>query len=326
MGDAGPDSGNPLVLGSVPSAGCGKPWTGAGLGKWVSQPPGCAQGNNNQGTSACQAIPPGSTVPAMATQGSPEYRGWWVYIPAGYDATKPYTVIYSAAGCDAPNWFSAGEFGFPYSNVDNGQAILVGLDYDTYAASPGCFDTTDPSSNDYTFFPWLMSTIEDELCVDTSREFISGYGSGASLAEQLGCAVADRLRAEVGVAAGESDVGVPPLLPTCANHPIAAMFVHDFDDTDDPYAAALPACSNALVQNGCSVTDCSDPTSTTLTSVYVPPSGVTLPPQAQCRQFNGCPSDYPVVFCTTHNNDASDDQNWGVVPLFWDFMTNRLGK
>jgi poly(3-hydroxybutyrate) depolymerase len=258
--------------------------------------------------------------------GSPENRGWWVLVPTGYDPTKAYPVIYEGAGCGDGNYFNVGEYGYPYQMVDDHEAIQVGLDYDTFSAIPTCYDTTDPSSNDYSFFPWLMSQIESQFCVDTSREFISGYHSGASLAEQLGCAFADRLRAEVGVAAGESDMGRAPLLPPCVNHPIAAMFVHDFDDPDEPYAGALPACSHALAQNGCTVTDCSDPTSTTLTSVYLPPTGVTLPPQAQCRQFNGCPPNYPVVFCTTHNNDGEDGQKWGATSLFWDFMTNRLGQ
>jgi poly(3-hydroxybutyrate) depolymerase len=324
MGDAGPDSGHPVVVNPVPTGGCGKPWTMA-LGMWVSQPTGCAEGVDSQGTATCQPIPPGSTVPAKATMGSPENRGWWVYLPMGYDPTKTYPVIYEAAGCGDGNYFNAGEDGYPYQTVDDNEAILVGLDYDTYSDLPDCYDTRDPSSNDYSFFPWLMSQIENQFCVDTSKEFISGYGSGASLAEQLGCAFADRLRAEVGVAAGESDLG-PALLPACVNHPMASMFVHDFEDPDELYANALPACSHALAQNGCTVTDCSDPTSTTLTSVYVPPTGVTLPPMAQCRQFNGCPPEYPVVFCTTHNNDANDDRIWGVTSLFWDFMTNRLGK
>jgi len=41
-------------------------------------------------------------------------------------------------------------------------------------------------------------------------------------------------------------------------------------------------------------------------------------------QFKGCPADYPVVFCVTYNQDHSDAQNWGVVALFWDWMSNKL--
>lgn len=130
--DGGPEGGNVVVPGAIRSAGCGKAWSGA-TGQWVSQPAGCAQGRNNQGTPACQAVPPGSTVPATATMGSPEYRGWWVLVPTGYDPSKPYTVIYSAAGWGDPNFFHGGADGFPYQTVDGDNAILVGLDYDTYS-------------------------------------------------------------------------------------------------------------------------------------------------------------------------------------------------
>jgi hypothetical protein len=324
--DAGPDSA--AMLGPVPSPGCGKALAVA-TGMWVPQPTGCPSprltggytvSNNNQGTAACEAIPPGSTVPATATLGSPEYRGWWLYVPTGYDATKPYTVIYNGAGCDDANWFNAGEDGYPYNTVDNGQAILVGLDYDTFANDPGCYDTRNLTSNDYVFFPWLLDQIESEFCVDTSKEFMSGYGSGASLTEQIACAFGDRLRGQVGVAAGESDVG-PVVLPTCTAHPVASMFVHDFNDTDETYANALPACTSALKQNGCTTQVCNPLDATTTTPYLVPPGVNAAKHGAKCVSFNGCPAEYPVVFCVTYNNDASDGQDWGTPTLFWNFIS-----
>ncbi len=317
IGDAGPDGGDVLV--PTPRGGCGKAWSGM-TGMWVSQPIGCAQGTNNQGTAACQAIPPGSTVPETATRGSPESRGWWVYVPTGYDASKPYPVIYNAVGCDDANWFNAGNAGFPYYNMDNSQAILVGLDYDTFSDLPGCYDTRNLTSNDYLFFPRLMDQIESEFCIDTSEEFMSGYGSGASLTEQMACAFGDRLRAQVGVAAGESDLG-PVVLPTCIARPVASMFVHDFNDTDETYANALPACASALKQNGCTTQVC-DPLDATTTTPYLVPPGVNAAKHdAKCVSFNGCPTEYPIVFCTTYNNDASDGQDWGTPLLFWDFIS-----
>jgi formylglycine-generating enzyme required for sulfatase activity/poly(3-hydroxybutyrate) depolymerase len=312
--DAGPDGGGP-------SAGCGKAWTGA-TGIWVSQPTGCAQGINNQGTSACQAIPPGSTVPATATSGSPEYRGWWVYVPTGYDPSKPYTVIYNGAGCGVGNYLNAGEDGYPYDTVDNGQAILVGLDYDTYSDVPGCYDNRDPQSNDFTFFPWLQSQIESDFCVDTSHEFFSGYASGAQLAQQLNCAFPNKLRGFASVTGCEPGAPAFPgaQYSPCVSKPTAAFFVKDFDDTDNTYACILPACARVLAQNGCTTTTC-NPLDTTTTTPYVVPKGVTPPAGTKCVSFNGCPADYPVVFCITYNQDHSDDQNWGVVPLFWDWMS-----
>jgi hypothetical protein len=318
MSDAGPDRGNPPVL-TVPSPGCGNALT-IPKGQWVSQPTGCGPGMNNQGTAACQAIPPGSTVPVRAAMGSPEYRGWWVQVPTGYDPNKPYTVIYNAIACGDGNYFHAGQDGYPYSSVDNGQAILVGLDFDTFSVVPGCPDARDPQSNDLTFMPWLMNEIESTFCVDTSREWISEYANDASLAQQLDCALPDKFRGQVLVTGFEPGApGYPSALPTCNPAPMAAFYVHDQGDTDATYGSILPGCSRVLKQNGCSNTTC-NPLDKTLTTPYPVPAGVTPPAGTVCVQFNGCPAAYPVVFCVTQNQDHSDDQNWGVVTLFWDFI------
>jgi len=266
-------------------------------------------------------------VPVKATSGSPEYRGWWVYVPTGYDPNRPYKVIYNGPGCGDGNYFNAGEDGYPYYSVDNGDAILVGLDYDTYSDVPSCYDDRDPQSNDFTFFPWLQSQIESEFCVDTSHEFFSGYSSGAWLAQQLNCAFPDKLRGFVANSGCEPGAAGYPgaQYSPCVDKPTAAFYVHDPGDTDETYACILPACARVLKQNGCSVTHC-DPLDTTITTAYPVPPGVTLPPGGSCVQFNGCPEEYPVVFCLVPGQNKTNGQNWGIVSLFWDWMNNRLAN
>jgi hypothetical protein len=335
-GSAGASSGSggTALPAMNPSAGCGKAWTGA-INKWVSQPAGCTQGNNNQGTAACQVIPPGGTVPATAIEGSPENRGWWVYVPTNYDPSKAYKVIYNGAGCDDPNWFNAGEDGFPYYMTDDDQAILVGLDYDTFSSSPGCYDNRTKTSNDFTFFPWLMNEIESTFCVDTNHEYYSGYSSGGWVAQQLNCAFPDKLRGELAVTGCEPGGAADPYntkgqdsQPTCVSKPTAMLYMKDIDDTDNSYACMIPGCARVLAQNGCTNTKC-DPTDTTITTPYpaAAVAGVNLQiSQGTCVKFNGCPAEYPVVWCTTNYppNHHDDDQYMGVVPLFWDFITNKL--
>jgi poly(3-hydroxybutyrate) depolymerase len=273
----------------------------------------------------------GSTVPAKSASGTPEERGWWVYVPDGYDSTKPYRVIYNGAGCGDGNYFNAGEDGYKYYSVDNSNAILVGLDYDTYSDVPGCYDNRNATSNDFTFFPWLQNEIESTFCVDKNHEFFSGYSSGGWVMQQFNCAFPDKLRGSVAVTGCEPGVAGYPgsQYPNCAQKPTAAFYVKDQGDTDNTYACILPACLRVLNQNGCKTaagtayTAC-NPLDTTTTTPYVVPAGVTPPPQTKCVTFNGCPADYPVVFCVTQNQDHSDDSNWGVVTLFWDWMNNKL--
>jgi formylglycine-generating enzyme required for sulfatase activity len=262
----------------------------------------------------------------MASSGTAERRGWWVLVPSNYDPSKPYTVIYEAASEGDANYFHAGADGYAYQNVDDGQAILVGLDYDTSSTVPGDYDSRNPQSNDLAFVPWLMTEIESTFCVDTSREWISNYTSdGPALAQQLDCAFPGRFRGQVLVGGSEPGTpGYPGALPTCNPAPMAALFVHDAADPDSTYASILPGCSRILSQNGCSNTKC-DPLDGTLTTPYPLPAGVTLPPGAVCNQFNGCPEDDPVVFCVTSNQGASDGTSWGAPTLLWDFMSGLRG-
>jgi hypothetical protein len=329
-GGASAEAGDAGVSAVNPSQGCSaSAWTGP-TGQWVSQPTGCGPGTGIQGTSACQAIPPGGTVPAIATQGSPEYRGWQVYVPANYNPSKPYRVIYGGGDCGST--LSGGTDALPYRALDNGDAILVGLDHDTYP-NPGCYDSLDPQSNDFSFFPWLQNQIESQFCVDRNQEFYSGYAGGASLGQQLDCAFPDKLRGVVSVTGCEPGApGFPGSQPTCVEKPTAAFFVKSINDTDYPYACILPACERVLKQNGCTATTC-DPQDRTLTTPYVLPAGTATSRTlagATCVSFNGCPSSYPVVFCLTVNravhgalqyDDSPVDD--GVPVALWDFM-NRL--
>lgn len=282
------------------SPGCGKAWTQQ-TGQFVEQTnvivPGGAEPDGGP-------LPPGSDV-----------RGYWVLVPNDYNPNTPYRVIYEGAGCSNPI-VSSGMSVYQYQNVDNDDAIQVGLDVDPDRPDL-CYDDRNPTSNDFYFFPWLMTHIESELCVDTKHEFISGYSTGAYLANQFGCAFPDKLRGQVLVSGGE-----PVSQPPCVDHPIAAFFVHDVQDMDNKYPLVLPACARTLRQNGCASDDCSDPADSGSTVPYVLPAAIASPPGTVCRQFTGCGED-PVVFCTTYGYGHSDQSSW-VVPAFWDFMRNKL--
>jgi sugar lactone lactonase YvrE len=252
--------------------------------------------------------------------GDTEQRGYWVFVPPSYDPNKLYPVIYQGHGKGEADNYLAGGDGYLYQSVDQDQAILVGLDYDTNGLS--VYDSTNSASNDFAFMPWLMSEIEGTLCVDVSREWMSGYADGAGLAQQLACAMPARLRGIVALGGGfpGSYSGDSVGLPQCHPAPIAAFLVHDVSES---LLNLLPECSSLLQYNGCSSTIC-QPLDATLTTPYPVPAGVTLPTGAVCNQFKGCPADYPVVFCVTQNQSGSDGAIWGATALFWDFM-NGLG-
>jgi hypothetical protein len=298
-----------MLVGAGASPGCGKSWTHA-TAQWVEV----------AGPASHTNPPPLGPLVSIQGPGDTEDRGYWVYLPKNYDPQKPggYTVIYNGAGCDDPDIYNAGKDGFPYQTVTDFDAIMVGLDYDTHSAVPLCYDNRNPNSNDFAFVPWLMDRIAHDFCVDESRQFFSGYSSGAWLAQQLNCAFPARFRGMVSTRGSE-----PMSQPPCNPAPMAFFHVHDIGDESNTYASILPGCSRILEQNGCSVTDCSNPESSTLTIPYELPMDIRAPQGTVCRQFSGCPVGAPVVFCTTHlpatANHYGDGREW-LVPAFWDFM------
>ena len=295
--DSGPDA-------AVMSAGCG-----------MALPANVQPGQWNDMADPGSGNPPPIMVNGIA-------RGYWLRVPPNYDPKKAYKVIYEGAPCGQPTGGNgqpnpSGRGVFDYASVDNGEAIQVGLDYG-YAGI--CYDNGNPKSNDFLFFPLLKKMIEGMLCIDTSNVFLSGYSSGSWLMNQLTCAFGNEIRATV-EATGEE----PSQQPTCVtgSH-IASLFLHDVNDQLNPYAGILPACARALKNNGCATATC-DPSNAQTTQAWPVPGGLMIPGMGKCVQFNGCPADSPVVFCTTVNVDPGganhyEHVNSFIPPLFWGFL------
>ncbi len=249
-------------------------------------------------------------------------RGFFVYLPANYDNTKPSKVIYEAAGCGDTLAPQGGTSSYPYQDVDQNsatQVIQVGLEYsrDDY-----CYDNQNPKSNDFKLFPVLHQYIEKNFCVDKTKQYFSGYSTGAWVAAQFTCAFPDVLHGFVFATGNE------PQQPTClSGHPTAGLYLHDINDQANSFEGMLPACVRQLTQNGCTVKTCDKQTmaNTALTTKYDFSSAFGVPSGTTCVSFNGCPANAPVVWCSTNMNappnhyTQSADSVW-IKKLFWDFI------
>jgi hypothetical protein len=313
------------------SSGCGKaaPALLTKKGAWVA----IADGAMADGYTHALPNPDPAPVMIKGPDGTTVSRGFYMWVPANYDPSKPARIIYEGAGCTSDSKVdSAGadigaSSGWPYQTYDganNEVTIQVGLQYDP--ARGGCYDDQNPMSNDFAFFPYLHQWVEQNFCVDLARQFFSGYSSGSWLANQMTCEFPDVLRGVVEATGGE------PPQPTCmTNKPVAALFLHDVNDTINSFAGILPACTRVLGNNGCSTTSCSNPADTTVTTVYNAPTFAGsdgAPSSLKCRQFNGCPQNYPVVFCETtipgddlaHHFIPDIGKPW-IPKLFFDFIS-----
>jgi poly(3-hydroxybutyrate) depolymerase len=258
-----------------------------------------------------------------------EQRWFAVVVPTGYDNKSPARLVFEYAGCDDASAAHGSTSGYPYQTVDGKDAtptIQIGVDYGTGRADHSlCYDNQSPTSNDFTMFPMMRQMVEDMLCIDKSKEWLSGYSSGGWVNNQFSCAFPDLVTGFVSATGNE-----PPMQPTCkTGFPIHGLFLHDINDNYNTYANAIPGCTRLLKQNGCTTQVCA-PTSTTGTTPYPVPSGLpaSAPQNMKCVSFDGCPANGQVVWCTT-TTTAGDNpahyigQDAWVTPLLWDFIAKH---
>jgi hypothetical protein len=300
VGVAPPDSGSDdgYVVGSGPaianfdfksvqrSDGCGRPLPS-------NQPPtvpGAASGYLQY-----TLMLTGTTLAGTdSTRASP--RTFWVRVPADYDETRAYRIVYLSNNCGA--FGNANTSTYPLYNESQGgteQAVYVALDHPRDMHNGDCFDTRGGlGSEEWETFAAVQTVVESTYCVDVNAIFVDSWGDdSASLSNMWGCYFAgnpanQRLIAPARHVRGQSSVsgGEPPDMPPCGG-PVAALWIHDTLDESGPISADIQALDRVLAGNGCQGDHTNSPTAPWPAMPDV------------CLQYTSCPADYPVVFCTT---------------------------
>jgi polyhydroxybutyrate depolymerase len=226
-------------------------------------------------------------------------RIYYVRLPTTYDATTPLRVVYLGNGCGG----TTADTVLNINLASKEQAILVAPIASSDAPYLQCFDETI-NSIEYPFFDALHKLIESTYCVDPARQFYAGFSTGAWLGNMLGCVFPDVLRAYATIQGG-----LPPL-PTCKKHPIANFTLADTLETGNPYMSNVMASERVQTANGC--------TGMAMAPYDTGPA-TTLPPTASCVTYTGCPTDEPVVFCTTTGQGHQQFEPFSD-EAFWNFF------
>lgn len=157
-------------------------------------------------------------------------------------------------------------------------------------AADDCWD----NATDKPYFEAIVTAIEGDFCADTGRRFLSGYSSGSFFAHRMACLEGDRFLGVATIAGGQQRSG-------CTGQ-IASLQIHDQNDTTVTIqSSGYPTRDSYISANHCDAT--TEPTLTT-----------------PCVAYDGCDSDYPVVWCETtgQNHSRQDALAAGV---FWDFLS-----
>jgi polyhydroxybutyrate depolymerase len=194
-------------------------------------------------------------------------RTFVLYVPMGYDPNRAYPIVVlfhgiGATGADMAAYIQMQDY-------SNGNAIVAFPD-----GAGGNWDLS--GDTDLLFFDALTKSLEDTLCVNEQRVFALGFSLGAYMANHLGC-----MRAQTVRAFNASDGGFPGSASACGK--TAALIYHRQEDDNEVVANGEKARDQWLAIDGCAST------STPLNDFGF--AGLN------CVQYDGCPSDTPVVWC-----------------------------
>jgi poly(3-hydroxybutyrate) depolymerase len=288
----------------APSSGCGKDVPADQVGTVPGTP---------KGYTHYTVMGTGQTLAnTIAEKAGP--RTFWVRVPADYDPNHAYRVVYIGQGCGG--YENANLSTLPLYKESLGgteQAIYVALDIPRDMVNMDCYDNRDGvASQEWEAFQLFHDVVESTYCVDNNRIYATGYSTGGWLANMWGCYFAGdgmnpagspgvprkfapkyHVRAQAAVTGGE-----PANQPKC-NGPVAALWIHDAGDKSNVISGNVSALARVGEMNGCD-TKYDGTTNQTPWHPEFPMLGDV------CRQFTGCPENYPVVFCTTNGYGHAD--------------------
>jgi poly(3-hydroxybutyrate) depolymerase len=226
--------------------------------------------------------PDSKTQQTMDIQGTTRY--YLLDVPTAADNKTPLMLIFALHGHNMNNISVVGMYNF--TSRSGGKAITVYPQGDGDAPGTtskwGSGITSNWTSNDanYAYIQALKADLENRFCIDTSREFFTGFSMGGMFTNSIACAHNSWFR---GYAPVE---GMGP--GTCADkNAKPAIMIHQgtADTTVTPTAGGEPTRDFWISQNGCNQT-----TTSTFTG---------------CQSYSGCAE--PVVYCVgnwTHTVDA----------------------
>jgi len=266
-------------------------------------------------TAGCGKAPAGTGQQTIATMGTKPANcadtggcGPWMYtrqynviLPAGYDNTKAYPLVFQGPGCGGGD---TGVYPLPGSN-----AIRVGIAPSREAAvhhatnpGQGCFDDKEgDDSVDWPFYEGVWDRLAGQVCFDENRVFASGNSSGAWFSNEVGCKYAGDAKHPIrGIMPNTGGLPNDPRYePTCTNNPMSGIWMGESNDPENAFSNNIFAINRAMVVNKCMTT-----TYNVANTDPWPVGGDTT-----CKKVRGCPELYPLIVCIINGNShGSHDQ------------------
>jgi polyhydroxybutyrate depolymerase len=211
-------------------------------------------------------------------------REYILEVPDDYDATRPYRLIFGWhwRGGSAAN-VADGFYGL--QQRAEGSAIFVSAE----GIDAGWANT---DGRDIAFLDAMLGRFEDNLCIDESRIFSTGWSYGGMMSLAIGCARGDVFRA-IAPMSGALYSGCED-----SDAPVAFLGFHGDDDDVVPLGNGEAARDEFVERNGCQ-------------------PGATVGADG-CQRFEGCAEGAPLTWCEFNGGHTPAP---GSEQAIWDFFS-----
>ena len=227
-------------------------------------------------------------------------------LPENYDKNKPYRLVFGmhCMGGSAQN-VAKNEHYYGYRDKDKKNTIFVAPHGYTDQMPWRCGD-----NKDHLFFDEILTYLNENLCVDTSRVFSSGFSFGAMYSNSLAQTFQHRLRGVVVFATADQVI----YIPKNSGKPIAWMGTVGLSDGTCPPSMGRSARDRILRNNGPEGhTDCTSEKATEYTGG-----------NHVCYDYKTVDPRFPVKWCTFnggHQWDMRENGKMWASDIGWEFIT-----
>lgn len=214
-------------------------------------------------------------------------------VPSNYDNSKPYKLVFGmhCMGGSAQNVKNEHYYGM--KDLDTTQSAI-------FVAPHGYTDGMPwrvSDDKDHKFFGEFLDYLEENLCIDQSRVFSSGFSFGAMFTNSLAQDFQDRLRAVAVFATADINIYIPPN----AGKPIAWWGSVGMSDNLCSPPLGRSARDRILKNNGPGKTDCTSEKAQEYTG-----TGPHV-----CYSYKTVDPNYPVRWCTFNGGHMWDPKEGG---------------
>ena len=278
--------------------------------------PGMSEGCGTEPTIPSSAYNTGQ--PISITAAGMERR-YILRVPDNYDNTKPHKLIIAWHQWDGNDVQMYANDYYHLLPLSGGNAIFVAPNGTYFPGGGVCTGMGNgeggcgwPNTNnsDLALGDAVVDELKSNFCIDNNRIFATGWSFGGSMSYKQACerALGETKDGVEGYIRGIAIYGANQLSGQCTpSTPVAFYGSHGTNDGVFEHPVGVGLAQNWANANGCNW---------------------ETPPQANgnhvCTDIAGCPSDYPVQFCSFNGDHTPDPSDGGggswQYQRVWDFF------